>query len=222
MKTKSSLLLIGCLCATTAAHAQGTLVVSPSSMGDIQNNWPDYGDSQSITFPTPTTPLANYTAVQVRFSAPSGYAWQITPSRDQWTLNCSIAYSAPGTDDYPSADFSFNFVPGMSSSVSGGIVDQRLSESSFGFDAAFQFGGGVEFTDLIITLNYVSLHAWQIAQRPMAPFDQSLMKLTYLNAPDPDQHLLLVTVPEPNFAGFAIVGLGAGLATVRFAGRKLT
>lgn len=213
MKTKSCLFAIGCLCAAIGAQAQGTLVITPSSMGAITTDF--YDDHQTFTFPTPTTPLANYTAVRVTFRAPDGYAWQVLPGHD---FTCSVAYTAPATDDYPTAGYSFNFVPGMSSSVSGGLVDQRLSESSFGFDAAFQFVGSVEFTDLSITLYYYPGHDWQIAQRPMAPFDKAFFDIYKYPGEDRGQHLFLVPVPEPGAAALAV--LGAGLAVIRASGKS--
>ena len=223
MKTHQSLLLVGCLCATTAAHAQGTLVISPSSMGAvIPGTWPHTTDSQDFTFPTPAVSLGNYSAVQVKFSAPSGYAWRITPSSLAGrAFDCSVYYTAsPEADYFLSADYSFNFVAGMDSEVSGGVTGARVNETSFGFDSDFQFAGNVQFTDLTITLHYDPGHDWQVAQRPLGSFDTSSMKLTYYGVPDPNQDLLLVPIPEPSVATLA--GLGAGLATVRFAGRKLT
>ena len=182
-------------------------------MGDIIG-----GGNQTFTFPTPTTPLANYTAVQVSFMAPEGYAWHVLAGH---ALECVVAYSAPGDDDYPTASYNFDFAPGMSSSVSGGI-SKRLSESSFGFDALFQFRDTVEFTELDVTLQYYSGHGWQIAQRPMAPFDQAYFyaHTRYITEPTDAQRLWFVPIPEPGV--MALAGLGAGLAMVRFAGRILT
>lgn len=220
--------LLGCLGASlVAAHGQGTLTFTPSSFGDIQT-YPDpttaaLATSQSATFPTPAVSLANYTAVKVTFSAPSGYAWLVSNDGgylNNYLLDCAVAYSSPGTDYHQTADYSFEFVPGMSSSVSGGVVSQRLSESSFGFDAQFQFGGIVEFTSLSITLHYVPGHDWQTAQRPLSPFSQaSISVLPTYNGPLPVQNMFLVTVPEPNATAQLLLGAGVAVA-MRVSGRR--
>ena len=211
MKTKPCLLVIGCLCAAISAHAQGTLILTPSSVGDITG-----GGHQNFTFPTPSTPLANYNSVQVTFKAPDGYAWHVLSGH---ALECVVAYSAPGDDDYPTASYSFDFAPGMSSSVSAGI-SERLSESSFGFDAVFQFGDTVEFTELDVTLQYYPGHDWQIAQRPMSPFDQAYFyaHTAYISEPTDTQRLWFVPIPEPGAATLA--GLGVGIAVVSSSVRR--
>jgi hypothetical protein len=216
------LLLIGLLGCTVAARAQGTFTFTPSSMGPIiPGNWPYTTDTQSFTFPTPAISLANYNSLQATFSAPSGYAWQVTPSLlAGWAFNCVASYQLLGDpmDYHQTADYSFNFVPGMANTVSGGVTSQRLSEQSFGFAAAFQFGGNVEFTGLTVTLHYATQHDWQVAQRPLSQFSEAYMKLTYYGVPDPSQHLLLVPTPEPSVAALAV--LGAALAMIATSGLR--
>ena len=201
MKTKSCLLVIGCVCATTAAHAQGTLVLAPSSMGELVN------DHQIFTFPTPTTPLANFGAVQVVFTSPEGYAWKVIEGHG---VTCSLDYSDPGYNpESPTMAYEFDFLPGTVPQVSVGSLNGRLSESSFGFYSGFYFADGAVFTSLTITMGYYSQHDWQIAQRPMSPFSNAYFNspASSMNDPTYGQRLTVIPIPEPNLLAL----LGAGI-----------
>ena len=201
MITRPYLLAIGCLCATLTSHAQGTLILTPSS---VNLTIGPYQDQANFTFPTPTVSLANYAGESVTFSAPSGYAWRFDPSVAP-TLESYVCYgTAPSTmPNNGGAISTFTFVAGMASTVTDSISEWD-SETAFGSDHHYQFGALVEFTALTVSAShYVSLDMYQ-RQLPLDPFTQAFLdgSTGQLNG-----GLTLVPIPEPGFATLNVLML---------------
>jgi hypothetical protein len=125
-------------------------------------------------------------------------------------LECYISYGAQFTDGYGGTLGSFTFVPGMASTLSGSLSDPVWqSETGFGFDHHYQFGGIVEFTALTVTTPWgATLEEYQ-RQLPPSPFSGA-----YLNGSSGNLNggLTLVPIPEPSVAALNVLMLAcAGL-----------
>ena len=211
MKTKPYLLAIGCLCATLSDHGQGTTLFIPSSSVNLTTA--PYQDHADFTFPTPAVSLANYGGIAVTFSAPAGRAWRFDPSIAQ-SLECYMSYGSPAESDgigIGGLHFAFSFVAGLSSTVTEQVLTDPTWDGAncFGFDAHFNFGGVVEFTDLTVTTGHAcwSLSEYQ-AQAPLGSFSQAYFDASALVPPG----LTLVPIPEPSVAVLNVLMLAcAGL-----------
>ena len=195
-------LLLGCLCAALTAHGQGTtLLISPSSV-DLTIG--PYVDRATFTFPTPSVSLANYGGASVTFSAPAGYAWRFDPSMASG-LECYIAYGAQLSGVHGGTPYTFDFVPGMESTIMTSPSDLTAwdSETSFGFDQVFHFAGIAEFTGFTVTTGHSVTQDEYDRQTPMSPFDHA-----YLNGSSGNLNggLTLVPIPEPSVAALAVLG----------------
>jgi hypothetical protein len=213
-KFRPSLLLTGAigLCAALApvsGRAQRSLHLFPSSMGELTTA--PYNNRQTFTFPTPSVSLASYGGIRVTFNAPTGFAWRVDPSKMSG-LECYILYGSSPTPDqigYGGTHYSFDFVPGMSGTVSipWAQSDQSWdSETGFGLDVDFWFGGTVEFTSFTVSeAHYVSLDMYQ-RQLLLSPFVSA-----YLDGGSAQVRggLTLVPIPEPGAVALVPLGLGA-------------
>jgi hypothetical protein len=203
MKTKSCLVAAGWCCASLAAYAQSTLILTPSSL-DLTVG--PYQDRANFVFPTPAVSLVNYNAVEVKFSAPEGYAWRFDPTRTP-TLTFSIWYGSTDhrTPVYGGAPWSIDYVPGMSGTATANnnasVIDSV--EGDLGFEYSWTFDRIVEFTSFNVTTPCsATLDAYQ-RQTPLSTFSGAYMdgSMGQLSG-----GLTLILVPEPSIAAFAMLG----------------